>query len=467
MGGEIGVRSRSGEGSTFWFRIPMHLDNSLPEPTASSLDPDDLANQRILVADGSALLRPLLQRDLRAAGARVVMEEDSASLRMRWSSDGPFDGVVVHHSLLSGLADEAVTDIFALTGQGKKPVPLLVIAPQEFSAELLASPQHGVTAVVAEPVSRRQLVRAIRVAVGLEARQQAVDIQQDQNHNYRAPDDEVAREAGAVILIAEDNPTNQIVIAKLMSRLGYICDVAPGGPQAWDLYNARRYGLMVTDCHMPEMDGYDLTQKIRLQEDAQNSERLPIVALTADAVSGAAEKCLAAGMDDYITKPIDMAELDLTIQKWLPSAATLRSLTPAAAFDSPAVPSGTSPDTALRSLDAKDEDDLGPVFDPAPILSAFGQMDQDAKDMLGHFISSTRPLVEGLAIALSEANLQEGIEAAHAAKGAANMAGAIKLGTLCGRVEDALNASDLNAARVHAEPIADVFAETVLVMRAQ
>jgi len=373
-----------------------------------------------------------------------------------------FDAVVASRWMRTVLACEAVPGGLALTGQGKWPLHLWVIAPEECSAELRAAPQPGVTAVVAEPGSRRQLVRAIRVAVGLEARQQAVDIQQDQNHNYRAPDDEVAREAGAAILIAEDNPTNQIVIAKLMSRLGYICDVAPGGPQAWDLYNARRYGLMVTDCHMPEMDGYDLTQKIRLQEDAQNSERLPIVALTADAVSGAAEKCLAAGMDDYITKPIDMAELDLTIQKWLPSAATLRSLTPAAAFDSPAVvPFGTSPDAALRSLAAKDEDDLGPVFDLAPILSAFGQMDQDAKDMLGHFISSTRPLVEGLAIALSEANLQEGIEAAHAAKGAANMAGAIKLGTLCGRVEDALNASDLNAARMHAVPIADVIAETV------
>ena len=119
-----------------------------------------------------------------------------------------------------------------------------------------------------------------------------------------------------LILLAEDNETNRHVMQAQLRLLGYACDIAEDGLVAHGLWRSGRYSLLLTDCHMPVMDGFELTALIRQQEPA--GTRLPIVAVTANAMLGESERCLAHGMDDYLCKPLRMDDLKLLLQRWLP-----------------------------------------------------------------------------------------------------------------------------------------------------
>ena len=119
------------------------------------------------------------------------------------------------------------------------------------------------------------------------------------------------------ILIVEDNPVNQIVALRAVRSLGYAADVVPGGVEALESYARDRFDLILMDCQMPGMDGYQTATEIRRRE---NGDRTPIVAMTANAIDGDHERCLEAGMDDYLPKPVRMAALAETLQRWIPQA---------------------------------------------------------------------------------------------------------------------------------------------------
>ncbi|MFO1391155.1 MAG: ATP-binding protein [Agitococcus sp.] len=127
---------------------------------------------------------------------------------------------------------------------------------------------------------------------------------------------EEAEQLGTLILVAEDNPINQTVISKQLAYLGYTCLIANNGLEALSLWHKHHFGLLISDCHMPEMDGFELTQKIRALQ-KNTSKYTPIIAFTANALRGETERCLAAGMDDYLSKPVEMQSLKRTLHKWL------------------------------------------------------------------------------------------------------------------------------------------------------
>lgn len=127
-----------------------------------------------------------------------------------------------------------------------------------------------------------------------------------------------AEQKNLLILVAEDNPVNQTVLSKQLAYLGYTCVVANNGLEALTLWHQHRFALVITDCHMPEMDGFELTQKIRLLEQS-DSKLCPIIAFTANALRGETERCLSAGMNDYLSKPLEIQALHRTLQKWLPN----------------------------------------------------------------------------------------------------------------------------------------------------
>lgn len=131
------------------------------------------------------------------------------------------------------------------------------------------------------------------------------------------PDVEIAEACGQLVLVVEDNLVNQQVISRQLKWLGHACLVAGDGQQALDLLQHHRFGLLLTDCFMPVMDGYALTAAVRQAELVARKERMPIIALSANAMRGEAERCLQAGMDDYLAKPVDLASLQQRLEKWM------------------------------------------------------------------------------------------------------------------------------------------------------
>ena len=119
------------------------------------------------------------------------------------------------------------------------------------------------------------------------------------------------------VLVAEDNVVNQKVAVRMLEKLGLRCDVAANGREAVEMSDLLPYDLVLMDCHMPEMDGYAATAQIRSRETARG--RIPIIAMTAEAMAGCREHCLAAGMDDYVSKPVTINDLVAALQKWAPT----------------------------------------------------------------------------------------------------------------------------------------------------
>jgi CheY-like chemotaxis protein len=236
---------------------------------------------------------------------------------------------------------------------------------------------------------------------------------------YQAVSIEEAKAAGTLILVAEDNPTNQIVMRNLMTRLGYTIEIAGNGIEALDMLHRRSYGLLITDCHMPEMDGYELTTRLR-SEEAGSGRHLPVIALTGDALAGAAQYCLDVGMDDYLTKPVSIQLLDGAIKRWLPAAAELRRET----VEGDAGQAAAEPSPA--------------PFVPNVLKDIFGELSDDAFDLFDRFVDGAHDSLRNLRDALGRADYAAAREVAHRAGSGAKSVGAAEFAQICTTMESLL-----------------------------
>lgn len=234
-----------------------------------------------------------------------------------------------------------------------------------------------------------------------------------------------------LILIAEDDATNQKVIRRQLQILGYACEVAGDGRAAMTLWRTGRFDILLSDLHMPEMDGYELSEQIRALEAEENSPRMPILALTANALAGEAVRARACGMDDYLTKPIALKELHSALKQWLP--------------DKGAAPDDQPP-PAWPAADAISMDHV----DLAVLRRLVGDDEELIQELLLDFVTSSRSIGDALALAAqTEAGDQIG-KLAHQLKSAARSVGALRLGQLCEACEVSANSSDLKANPVRA-----------------
>ncbi|MBK8003424.1 MAG: response regulator [Gemmatimonadetes bacterium] len=308
MGGSIGVDSVPGRGSTFWFTLPLEV---VAGPGA--LDPDpDLAGVAALVVESQPAVRQQLSDLLEAWGLRVqaVVEPAEAFLRLGEAArDGqPCRLAIVDATLpeSDGLAlAQAIAESEAL---GATKVVLLAGLAERSLAR--AAKAAGVAAVLGKPVRHRPLHAALRVALGLEV--EAPERSQLLTAGEGRPRRPRAR---ARVLVAEDNPVNQKLAVQMLERLGAVVDLAADGREAVAAARGFPYDLVFLDCQMPEMDGYEAAAAIRALEG--DARRVPIVAMTANAMQGDREKCLAAGMDDYLPKPVRAQELLAMVGRWV------------------------------------------------------------------------------------------------------------------------------------------------------
>lgn len=179
---------------------------------------------------------------------------------------------------------------------------------------LSPEPYDGFWAMSVNPIIPDQLYHCLKTPVAVGA---SMNVAENQNKVVVQSRKE-AIENGRLILVAEDHPINRQVIMTMLSQLGYTADVVNDGAQAFEALQSDEYGLLLTDCHMPEMDGYELTKAVRAKEGAESREAMPIIALTANAIQGEDEKCIELGMSAFLSKPVSKVKLTETLDHWLP-----------------------------------------------------------------------------------------------------------------------------------------------------
>ena len=232
----------------------------------------------------------------------------------------------------------------------------------------------------------------------------------------RAPTPEAARSEGTLVLIAEDHPTNRQLLTRLLSLLGYAAVTAEDGREALEKWSADRFALVVTDCNMPEMDGYQLAQAIRAREASAQRPRTPIIACTANAFADELQRCTAAGMDDFVAKPVELEALAKAMERWLPLPG--------------GEPRAARPPrkTATRK---------GAPIDPSSLAQISGGDAAMEREILADFKNANDADMQALRQALAQRDLAQVARASHRVKGACRMVGAAALASVCERMEKA------------------------------
>ena len=314
MGGEIGVDSTPGLGSTFWFTIKLgpaegpELDVSPPPPA--------LRGQPILIVEPLAATRGLMQRLAEDAGMRAAtaqtLGEGIGLLGEALKQMRRYPLVIVDRELLAGARHQELDALSSALVRHETRVIVLGRRGQRPAWDGLARPLVGPW--LGRPVRRGELYAACVETLAKSARPPI-------RPAAPAPARLAARTGGHHILVAEDNPVNQKVLVRLLEQRGYTVEAVVTGQRAVEAMQRQAYDLVLMDCQMPEMDGFEATETIRRQERERSPDgtphRTPIVAVTASATSRDRERCLEAGMDDYISKPIDIVALDLALGRWL------------------------------------------------------------------------------------------------------------------------------------------------------
>jgi CheY-like chemotaxis protein/HPt (histidine-containing phosphotransfer) domain-containing protein len=283
------------------------------------------------------------------------------------------------------------------------------------------SEAQDLVTVDANALTRRTFINAVALAAGRTQADQTLIQPGKGEEQFRPPERTQAAKAGRLILVAEDNETNQQVILRQLAVLGFAADLADDGREALDRWEQGHYALVLTDLHMPRMDGYDLARAIRMAERGQ--ARTPIVALTANALRGEAERCRAAGMDDYLSKPAPLKDLQAVLDKWLPTAGETHPQEHKMA----AAAAASSRPVELGVLAALVGNDMAAIN---RILGVF-------RDTLPEVSTEVRK-------ACATADPEGVRKVAHRLKSSARSIGALRLGQVCAEFERAARSGDVS-----------------------
>ena len=309
MGGEIGMESKEGEGSNFWFTICVAKQASNPQSITPRVP---VKGSRILVVDDNATNREVLTAQLHSWGAAVVAVESGptalASLRYAEATGTPFQ-VAVLDMAMPGM-DGATLGRAILGDDDLKTIPLVMMTSLGQRGDAHHFREIGFAAYLTKPVRLSDLFDCLSSL--LTGGPQTETRPLITRHSLRA-----ARRSNARILLVEDNHTNQEVACGMLQRMGWHADVAQDGKEALQALERTSYDLVLMDVQMPEMDGYEAARRIRDTNSAVLNHNVPIIATTAHAMAGDSAKCLAAGMSGYVSKPIDPKILERLVEKWL------------------------------------------------------------------------------------------------------------------------------------------------------
>ena len=415
MGGEIGVESEPQVGSTFSFEVPF--ERQTEEAVSRPRSYDRLENLSALIVDDNATNRRILREQLESWGMENGEAEDGPGALERLRSDA--ERGAAH--------DLAILDM-QMPGMDGMQLARAIKADPRLSAVRLVlltsvgrrgdgeeARRSGIDAYLTKPVRQSELYDALATVMsGQEAPSEEAELVT--RHSLREK-----RAAGrGRVLVAEDNPVNQKVAARMLENLGYPADVVGDGLEALEALSAGDYGAVLMDVQMPQIDGYEATTEIRRRErEAGGARHVPVIAMTANALQGDREKALAAGMDDYIPKPVKPEELDAALKRWMQR--------------DPAAPPPAEENGAEETLDPGVLERLRDLGD-----------DDLLAELSAMFLDDASSRVAALRRALEAGDAESVEQTAHTLKGSSGNMGAARMAALCARLQEAGALGDLS-----------------------
>jgi two-component system, sensor histidine kinase and response regulator len=314
MGGHTGVISAEGVGSTFWFTARFEISSGVGRirPQAT----DAFKGQPVLVVDDNETNRKVLTGQLMICGAWPVCaasaDEALHLMRQAAAAGRPFEVALIDYEMPG--CDGAMLGKTINADPSLRSARLILLTSSGQRGDGHRFSELGFAGYLLKPVTQRDLTDCLRLVLAANA--EVWHLQSQPIVTRHALREQRARQTQH-ILLAEDNLMNQKVACRLIEKLGYKVDVAGDGKSVVDAWQTGRYALILMDCQMPVMDGYEASREIRRRE--AGLARIPIVALTAPAMKGEQAQCAAAGMDDHLGKPIDRAQLEACLDRLLGS----------------------------------------------------------------------------------------------------------------------------------------------------
>ncbi|HEY7118669.1 MAG TPA: response regulator [Tepidisphaeraceae bacterium] len=429
MGGQIGVESAPGKGSTFWFTVRLVQR----PPAARTTCLAQFRGLRVLAVDDHPAAREIIRDQIHNWGFEVETAADGpAALRLmeRATSSGRPFGVAILDMIMPEMTGPQLARAIRQNPQFD-PTTLIMLTSLDNGFDPAEMQKAGFAACLTKPIRQSQLFDRIAEALAAKA-------PSDGAQPAQAPTPAAAGDLrGVRVLLAEDNEINQLVAREFLIGAGAQCDTAGDGRQALEAARRGGYDVVLMDCQMPEMDGFEVTTRIRELEGrgelTSPAGRLPIVALTANAVQGDRERCLAAGMDGYVTKPIEPATLIREIR-------ALVKLAPAPASQ-PTEP--TAPPPAAAPIDAL-----------ALLKRCCGNVGLVEK-VLSQFEQQIQSQVDAIRKELDAQETQAAKRLAHTIKGTAANLAATSLSAAAAELEQRIAAGELDAAIASFESVAE------------
>jgi len=425
MKGKIAVSSQPGSGSTFWFELVLPKEKAEHLTGAYDVSRINLQNKRVLIVDDNATNREVLQHQLSAWGADIEMatsgKEALHKLYLAVEENHPFDLAIFDKQMPNmdgiSLAKEVkqnpkIADV--------KLIMLSSVGHLDETGEWMLS---GIAAYLNKPVRQSELLQCIAKALG----------QTNENADVAGNEgnDDMKEKLQGYVLVAEDNVVNQMLVSQMLEIFGMRYRVVENGKEATEAVTESPldqmndpYDLILMDCQMPEMDGFEATAAIRKWEKLHAKPALPIVALTANAMQGDRDKCLKAGMNDYLSKPFTQEELFQVLKKWLPVLSN--------------TPESENKVTQIKPHVEAVEPDMAKL--DQSVLNKIRALQQKGSSeillkLIDLYLTNSVELMQSIEHAIADADADKLRTAAHTLKSSSASLGATDLAEMCKELE--------------------------------
>ncbi|MEG4857872.1 PAS domain S-box protein [Microcoleus sp. K1-B6] len=433
MGGQIGVESTPGQGSTFWFTVPTVKENLTAVGTACEVNFETvLAGRKMLVASDKPTVRKVLVRMAVLWGMEVEEVENGwmtiASLYKAVSLNSPYDIVLVDIQLPEMVAGSL--ERLRISEPAMQQTKWVVLTSMNQLAEAKRLVDSGFSGYLTKPVKAHRLFDCLANAI---APMTLIDEPLANSTSNRASAIDNRELASLKILLVEDTPINQKVGLNQLRVLGCTADVANNGVEALSMVALKKYDIVLMDCQMPVLDGYEATLELRRREAADAAGKMEphqktvVIAMTANALKGDREKCLAAGMDDYISKPISIEKLKSVLENW---SAKLKIET--AKFNGEELQSS--------------ETDIESVVDMARLHEISGADLEFEREILQTFVVDTGSYLEAAKEAIASGDMEALARHAHQIKGVSATAAVRLMPNMADQLQSLAESNDLEGA---------------------